>query len=815
METIIQDIRYGVRTLGRRAGFATVAILTLTLGIGANTAIFSIVSAALLRPYPHIDTDRWVYLWEKPNIEGVSRLSVSAPNYLDWKQQSTAFSDMVLWQPWGYNVSSGTGDPERVRAAVVTPNLFSAMRLVPAAGRLLEPDDARSAERLVVISYGLWQRRFGGDPDLPGKKIELNLVPHTVVGVAPAGFSFPVEFQIDVWTSFPDSALRTGGRDERGYRVAAMLNPGSSLKAAAAELDLITRRLSSTYPEDKDYGAIADGMRESVASNFRTPLLALLGALGLVLLLACVNIANLQIVRFEARRKELALRTALGAGRRRLIRQLTTESLVLVIASGSIGIILAPALVRLLLSLVPPGQAPWLTVKTDLTVLLGSAAITLVTAVLAGLLPAMKASRFDLRHALASGGSVTGAGSFSRRLRGAMLIAQLSLAIVPLVGTGLLVQTFQRLAGVDPGFKSDHRLTLSFSAPGARYAGAEQIQILAERVADEVRQVPGVQDAGLIQFLPFASAPSWLQAITREDPKGITNLAGLPHVRYMVASTGYIEAMGIAVKHGRAFAKADSKDGQPVAVINESLAQKFFPGEDPIGKQIWAGHAQLLPSLAPRTIIGVVGDHLLGSLDDRPLPTIWVPISQQGFSDSIWRTLYLAIHTNTDPRSATGAVRQQIARVDPQLALTDVRTMEDRLGASLWRQRFMAIVVSGLSICAVAIAMLGVFGISSYVVSRRAQEIGVRMALGAERRDIFRMVMTEGFWLVLIGIGIGSLAALGLARFISSLLFGIAAADPLTFVMAAALLGCLALLACYLPARRAARVDPLVAFKYE
>jgi predicted permease len=722
---------------------------------------------------------------------------------------------MVLWQPWGYNVSSGTGEPERVRAAVVTPNLFSAMRLVPATGRLLEPDDAKSAERMVVISYALWQRRFGGDPEIPGKKIELNLVPHTVLGVAPAGFSFPVEFQVDVWTAFPDSALASGKRDERGYRVAAMLKSGSSLKAAGAELDLIAERLAGTYPEDKDYGAIAVGMRESVASNFRTPLLALLGGLGLVLLLACVNIANLQLVRFEARRKELALRTALGAGRLRLIRQLTIESLVLVVLAGSLGVILAPTLARLLLSLVPPDQAPWLTVKTDFTVLVGSAAITVLTAVLAGLLPAMKASRFDLRPALAIGGSVTGAGSFSRRLRGAMLIAQLSLAIVPLVGTGLLVQTFQRLAGVDPGFKSDHRLTMSFAAPGARYGGAEKVQILAERIADEVHQVPGVKDAGLIQALPFGSAPSWLQAITREDPKGITDLGGLPHVRYMVASTGYIEAMGIPVKRGRTFAKFDSREAQQVAIINEDLARKYFPGEDPIGKQIWAGHAQLLPSLAPRTIIGVVGDHLLGSLDDRPLPAIWVPISQQGFSDSIWRTLYLAAHTDTDPRSAISAVRQSIAGVDGQLALTDILTMDERLAGSLWRQRFMAVVVSGLSLCAVAIAMLGVFGISGYVVSQRTQEIGVRIALGAERRDIFRMVMTEGFWLVLTGVGIGSLGALGLVRFISGLLFGVAATDPLTFVAAAALLGSLALLACYLPARRAARVDPLIAFKYE
>src|SRR5215471_10073090 len=497
METILHDIKYSVRMLARRPGFTTVAILTLALGIGANTAIFSIVSAVLLHPYPHIDTDRWAYLWEKPDIEGLSQLSVSTPNYLDWKRQNTSFADMVLWQPWAYNVSSGSGDPERVRATVVTPNLFSALHLVPAAGRLLEPADGASSERLVVISYGLWQRRFGGDPDLPAQKIDLNLVPHTVVGVAPPGFSFPIESQIDVWTLFPDSALKTGTRDGRGYGVAAILKPGVNFKTAQSELDVITRRLAADYPEDKGFGAIVVPMRESVASNFRAPLLALLGALAFVLLLACVNIANLQLVRFEARSKELALRSALGAARRRLIRQLATESFVLILASAAMGVLFAPAIVRLVLSLVPPDQAPWLSVKTDLSVLLAATGLTLVTALLAGLFPAVKSSRFDLRSALASGGSVTGSAGVNRRLRGALLVTELALAIIPLAGTGLLVQTFLRMAHVDPGFKADHRLTLSFSAPVARYGGAEKLQALAGRVSAEVRQVPGVHDAGL------------------------------------------------------------------------------------------------------------------------------------------------------------------------------------------------------------------------------------------------------------------------------------------------------------------------------
>jgi len=489
--------------------------------------------------------------------------------------------------------------------------------------------------------------------------------------------------------------------------------------------------------------------------------------------------------------------------------------MLLVLVAGTAGIWLAPVGVRLLLSLVPSNQAPWLAVRTDRTVLLASAGFTLLTAVLSGLLPAIKSSRLSLTAALASDGSVTVAGGINRGLRRALLVAQVAMALVPLAGTGLLVQTFVRLAHVDPGFKTDRRLTLSFSAPNARYAGAEKVQILAELAAEAVRQVPGARDAGLVQFLPFSSAVGWLQALSREDPKGIQNPADLPHVRYNVASTGYLKAMGIPIKLGRTILNSDSKDALPVAVINESLAQKYFPGEDPIGKQIWAGHAQLLTSLAPRTIVGVAGDHVIRSLDGPPEPAVWIPISQQGFSDSIWRTLYMVVHTDGDPRGMAGAVRAQMADIDPQLALTDVATMEDRLGDSLWTQRLMAFVISGLGLSALAIAVLGVFGITSYAVSQRVREIGVRMALGAAARDILRMVVIEGLWLVLIGVGLGTAGALGLARLITSLLYGVGAADPVTFAGVAALLAALALAACFIPARRATRVDPVVALRYE
>jgi len=819
---MFQDLRYSLRMLVKRPGFTLIAVLTLALGIGANTAIFSVVNAALLRPYPHIDTDRWAYLYEKPSAEGLNLLAVSAPNFLDWKQQSRSFSDMLLWQGWNFSIS-GAGEPEQMNGVFITPEVFTALGAQAVAGRFPAPsDESQSPERRVVIGYGLWQRKFGGDPNIAGKQIMLNLIPFTIVGVAPPGFSFPPNSRNEILvprytqTMKPDIERDPSGwRSARGYAAAAKLKPGVSFQTAQAEMNLIAERLASQYPEDKGYGVRVMPMREEIAGDFRTPLLALFGALGLVLLLACVNLANLQLTRLEARRKEIAVRAALGADRWRLARQLLTESLLLALFAGGVGMMLAPAGVKLLLSFIPPQRIPWLSVTTDRTVLIVSVGITLLAPLLSGALPATRLARVDLVSALAGGGTSPGATGVSHRMRHAFLIAQLALSLAPLAGAGLLIQSFVRLQSIDPGFSADQRLTLSYSAPRIRYREREKLAALAERARDEVSQLPGVQAVGLAQALPFAAGIGWLQAITRQNPKSIANPANLPHVRYNVVSAGYVEALGVPLKAGRAFTRADTREATPVVVINESLARKHFAGEDPLGKQFWVGHAQALSGYQPRTVIGVIGDALLNRLEEPAEAAAWVPLSQQESGEDVWRTLFLVVHTKTDPLSAIAGIRQQIAKVDADLALTDIRTMEGRLDESVWRQRLAGAAMGALGLAALIIASLGVFGIIGYLVSRRTHEIGVRMALGATGRDVIRLVMREGAWLTLAGVGLGLAGAMAMTRYLSSLLYGVSATDPITFVIAALSLAGAALLACYLPARKAAKVDPLIALRHE
>ena len=818
MDNLLQDLRYSARLLWKKRGYSIVVILTLALGIGAVTSVFSVVDAVLLKPYGPVNTDQWVYLWEhRTNSRSLNQISVSIPNFRDWKRDSASvFSDVVVWLPWSYTASgSDVSDPERVRAAVISPEVFSATGIVPAAGRFLTPEDSASGDRRVVLSYDFWKREYGADPNLPGKKITLNAATHTVVGIAPPGFTFPPEDQVDVWTVIPQNPPASAERSQRGYRVAAKLRPGVTPKAAQSAMDVIAQRLSGLYVEDKNYGALVIPMREAVSGDFRAPVIALSGALGFALLLLCINISYLRRVHLEARRKEIALRVALGASRAVLIRQLFMETILLFGIGGGIGILLSPLGVRLLLSFVPAQEIPWLHARIDAFVLLASIGLTLLAAVLTGLIPVLGVSRSDLARNLGWGGAVTSSAGVSGRLRGAIIAFQIALALVPLCGAGLLIRSFVRLQEVAPGFIPEHRLTLSLNAPKARYAGPAEISALAKRLREATLQVPGMRETGLAQAIPFGSGSRWLQALTRTDPKGIHNFSQLPLVRYTVVTPGYLEAVGMPLRAGRLVTDADTHDSQPVVVINEKLAHQQFPGEDPVGKQIWIGHGESLPSLPPRTIVGVVADIHMYALDHDPDPSAWVPMTQQSVSEDIWRNLFLIANTGTDPNNAVAAIGQKIHGVDKELAITDVSSMDQLLRDSLWQQRFSANILGAFSLAALGIAVLGVFGVTSYLVALRSHEIGVRMALGARPADILKMVLGQSFVLVAVGTVAGLLGAFALTRVLQGLLFGIKPTDAPTFGMMAAVLAISSLVACLGPARRAARVDPIVALRAE
>ena len=818
MDNFLQDLRYSARLLWKKRSYSLVVVLTLALGIGAVTSVFSVVSAVLLKTYGPVNTDQWVYLWEhRTNSQSLNQISVSMPNFLDWKRDSaSAFSDVVVWLPWSYTATgAGISSPERVRAAVISPEIFAASNVVPAAGRLLAPEDSASGERRVMLSYEFWKRAYGADPSLPGKTITLNSGTHTVVGIAPPGFSFPPEDQVDVWTAFPQAALSSPNRSERAYRVAAKLRPGVTPKSAQSTMDVIAERLAGFYPEDKQYGALVIPMREAVAGDFRAPAIALSGAVGFALLLLCINISYLRRVHLEARRKEISLRVTLGASRMVLIRQLFLETMLLFGIGGAMGILLSPVGVRLLISLVPASEIPWLHPRIDSSVLLGSVALTLLAALLTGLLPVLGVFRSELVRNLGSGGAVTGVSGVSGRLRGAIIVPQIALALVPLCGAGLLIRSFVRLQEVAPGFTPEHRLTLSLSAPKGHYAGPAEITALAKRIREETLQIPGMHQAGLAQAIPFAAAPRWLQALSRTDPRGTQNFSQLPLVRYTVITPGYFEAVGIPLKAGRSVEDADTRDALPVVVINEKLAHQQFAAADPIGKQIWIGHAEALPNSSPRTIVGVVADSHMYALDRDPDPAAWVPMAQQNTSEDIWRNMFLVANAELDPANVIKAVGQKIHGVDAELAITDVSSMDQRLSDSLWRQRFSASVLGAFSFAALGIAMLGVFGVTSYLVALRSHEIGVRMAIGARPEDILKMVLRQSFVLVAMGTAVGLLGAFALTRVLQELLYGVEPSDSSTFGTAAAVLAISALVACLAPARRAAKVDPVVALRAE
>ncbi|HZH90556.1 MAG TPA: ABC transporter permease [Pyrinomonadaceae bacterium] len=805
MNNLWQDVRYGFRMLWKNPGFTFVAALTLALGIGANTSIFSVVNAVVLRPLPLPDAEQLVWFDGVNPARGITESSLSMPDYLDWRNQSDAFQSMTAFVQGSAILADEGSEPERVPRGVVTASFFPTVGVNPVQGRaLLAEDELPGSEPVAVLSHGLWQRRFGANPNVVGSKFTLSGRSVMVVGVMPAGFDYPGRAQL--W-----SALKTGAedqrRDNRYLHVLARLKPTVTLAQAQTQIDALSARFAQQYPETNGgQSAKLTGLQEWTTRSVRTSLLLLFGAVGFVLLIACANVANLLLARSAARRKEIALRTALGAGRPRIIRQLLTESLLLATLGGAAGLILSLFLTDLLIALSPANIPRLNEIKLDARVLGFTVGVVTLVGLLFGLAPAWQASKTDLNEALKDGGRSSTEGHGRNRLRALLIVAEVALSLLLLVGAGLLVKSFVLLRDVHPGFDAKNVLTMRISLPGARYPEPQQSERFYRELTERVRTLPGVEAAGATVSLPLGGSGFSVGRSFIPEGRPLVPAESLD-TGYFVATPDYFKAMRIPVKTGRVFTEQDKADAPPVVVVNESLARRVFPGEDPIGKRITVWRDEKFA----REIVGIVGDVKSSRLDAETKSQIYVPYAQ----DAGWGALSLAVRTTVEPETLTAAVRGAVLSVDKNQPVHDVKTMEDVLSASVANNRLVVLLFGLFALFALVLAAVGIYGVMSYSVTQRTHEIGIRMALGAQPADVLRLILRQGMVLTLLGVGLGLAGSFALSRLLSSLLFGVSATDPVTFGGLSLLLTAVALVACYIPTRRAMKVDPMVALRNE
>jgi predicted permease len=817
MRTFIQDLRYGLRLLARSPGFTAIALLTLMLGIGATAAIFSVVDAVLLRALPFRDPQRLVTVLEDASEVGFPRNTPAPGNYADWKAQTQIFEDVAAaaeggsWHAFSLTgeTGGGVGDPEKLEGASVTQNLFTVLGAKPVLGRVFLPEEDRpGAAHVVLISQGLWKRRFGSDRGLLGREILLNGWKYTVVGVMPAGFAYPSQ-NIDLWTPMAFTPQQLALRDTHYLEVVGRLQPGVTLAKANAELQVLCKRLARAYPDTNGRLSrfFAEPLQETYTKGARTGLIVLLAAVGFILLIACANIANLLLARAAGRQREIAVRTALGAARGRIVRQMLTESMELAAAGGLLGILLADWCFNFLKNLIPEELSHTVSLTLDGRVLAFAVAISLASSLLFGVAPALQISRTDLNGVLKEGGRGN-AGPRRGMLRNLLAIGEVALSLILLVGSGLLLESFAKLRGIDPGFRADHVLTVRVEPPITKYGGFAKRSEFLQRVLERVRALPGVRSAGFTSALPL----TWDGGTGVFIPEGV---APRPDVSWdannRVVSPGYFEAMRIPLRRGRLFQDADGPDAPPVAIINETMARKFWPNQDPLGKRFKFGDPDdKTPWLR---IAGIVGDVRQMRLNEPPRQEMYFPYWQTKGNWIIPRDL--AIHTSGDPLSLVSAVRQAVWSIDKDQPVSNVMTLDELLDQEVAQRRVQAALLGGLAALALILACIGIYGVLSYLVTQRTREIGVRVALGASASDVFRTVARQGMTLTGMGIAAGLAGALALSRLLGSLLFGVSAGDPLAYASAIAVFGAVALLACYFPARRAARVDPMVTLRYE
>jgi predicted permease len=805
METLIQDLRYAVRMLIKRPAFTFVVVAALALGIGANTAIFSVVNSILLRPLPYRDPDRLAMIWMDNKRMNVDQDIHSFANYLDYRDQNQVFETMAAYSGISLNLV-GVGEPERIIGSAATASLFEVLGVAPERGRVFTVDEETIGQnRVAVLSYGLWQRRFGGDPNIVGQEILVSDVSRTVIGVMPPNFKFP-DKDDEIWVPMALDDNQKRSRGSFGYYAIGRLKPGVSLEQAQAEMATIASNLASQYPILEGLGVNLVPLHQQVTGRVRPALLVLLGTVAFVLLIACANVANLLLARSAGREREIAIRTALGANRKRLIRQLLTESALMGLAGGAIGILIAKWGLSALIALSPEDIPRLDQIGIDGRVLGFTLLVSLATGLIFGLVPAIQASKPDLNESLKEGGRSSTSGVERRRVRSSLVVLEVALSLVLLIGAGLMIKSFSRLQKVDLGFNPDRLVSMNIQLSRTKYQGPLSTQFFRQLI-ERVEAMPGVESAGATTAIFIDALPNSTNFTVEGKPP--TPAAEQIETPVDSVTPSYFRTMGIALMQGREFTEQDGLESPPVAIINNTFARRFWPGENPLGRRFKFGDSD---SNAPwMTIVGVVDDMRRTGLDVDVRCETFLPYTQRRFIGF----LSLVVRAKADPRGIATAVRDQVWSIDPGQPVSHIRTMDQLLDGMMAQRRLNMVLFALFGGVALVLAAVGVYGVISYSVTQRTHEIGIRMALGAGRADVLKLIVRNGMTLVLIGVGIGLIAAFALTRLMTTLLFEVSATDLATFAAISGILSSVGLAACFVPALRAIKVDPMVALRYE
>jgi putative ABC transport system permease protein len=804
IENVFEDARYSLRLLTKSPAFTFVVLLTLALGIGANTAIFSFANGILLRPLPYPQSDRLVVIDENALKRGANSIMVSYPNYLDWKQQNTVFQGIGVYFGTNRFALSGVGQPEELRGSYISYGLMEVLRVAPILGRTFtEAEDTDGQDNVVILGYDLWQRRFGGQENILGQKILFNNFPRTVVGVMPPGFKFPEVSEL--WAPLA-LTTKTFTRTDHGLSSIARLKDRVTVEQAQAEMNLIASRIEQENPvTNEGLGVSVKTLHQNLSGDYRQALLILLGVVGCVLLVACVNVANLMLARASARQKEVALRSALGASRWRIIQQLLIESLILAAAGGILGLVLSVWALRVLLQSIPVKLPFWMNFGLDLRVLGFTAGVTILTGLIFGVVPALQTSRVDLNDALKEGGRGSG-NAIRGRSRSLLVVTEIALSLVLLVGAGLMIRSFLRLRSVNVGVNPTGVMTATIVLPRMKYPERPQRAAFFKQLVERVKAIPGVEAAGATGTLPLGGN-FWGRSLTVEGFP-VLSVGQAPMIQHTVVTPGYFQTMGIPLLYGRDFTDADAIGSPLVTIIDERLAHKYWPNEIPLGKRVRFGPPE--DNEPWHTVVGVVRAVRHQRMQEDTAESVYLPYLQIPING-----MAAVMRTSSDPTNLVPAFRSAVAGLDPDIPVSEVSPMEKVIAESIWQPRLYAALFAVFAAGALILAVIGIYGVMAYLVVTRTHEIGVRMALGATARDVFKFIVGRGMKLTAIGVVLGVGGAYGLTRLMRGLLFNTSTTDPLVFVLISLLLTLVAFLACYIPARRATKVDPLVALRYE